>query len=271
MWGDIARAVADVVGMGVSQFGGDSGARDAQSANFEFQKQMAQNGVRWRVEDAKAAGVHPLFALGAQIPAGAPVQVFGNDNDAQTAELASRFGQDIGRAIDSTRTEDERTSARMQSLALERSELQNDLLRSQIARLNQQSGPPMPVSNPYLNRGVAGTAGFIEERPMERTISSPEAPSQEPGAIPYSGWGRTATGLTPVPSKDVKERIEDMTIPELMWSMKNLLLPHPRQAPPNSALPPGYTDWEWNLFSQEWRPVRRREVYRGAIPVDEGR
>ena len=32
--------------------------------NYEQQKEFAQHGIRWKVEDAKAAGLHPLHALG---------------------------------------------------------------------------------------------------------------------------------------------------------------------------------------------------------------
>lgn len=45
-------------------------------AQLAYQKEFAQHGLRWRVEDAKAAGLHPLSALGAQgLPAYSPVGV----------------------------------------------------------------------------------------------------------------------------------------------------------------------------------------------------
>ncbi len=36
-----------------------------QGLNYEQQKEFAQNAVQWRTEDAQAAGVHPLYAMGA--------------------------------------------------------------------------------------------------------------------------------------------------------------------------------------------------------------
>lgn len=58
--------------------GGALDARDARKASknalnisnlasdreYQRQKEFAQNQIRWRVDDAKAAGLHPLFALG---------------------------------------------------------------------------------------------------------------------------------------------------------------------------------------------------------------
>ncbi|MEM2002493.1 MAG: hypothetical protein QXT77_07620 [Candidatus Methanomethylicaceae archaeon] len=45
---------------------GASSQRKANKRNILAQREFAQKGIRWRVADAKAAGVHPLFALGAQ-------------------------------------------------------------------------------------------------------------------------------------------------------------------------------------------------------------
>jgi hypothetical protein len=39
--------------------------RDTNSANIAMQKEFAQQGIGWKVADAKKAGIHPLFALGA--------------------------------------------------------------------------------------------------------------------------------------------------------------------------------------------------------------
>lgn len=57
-------------------------------------------------------------------------------------------GQDVSRAINATRTGKERVDAftsTMQKLQLQRAGLENDLLASQISKINQAGGnPPMP-------------------------------------------------------------------------------------------------------------------------------
>lgn len=40
-------------------------AREQQDRNIQMQTDFAQHGVQWRVQDAKNAGVHPMYALGA--------------------------------------------------------------------------------------------------------------------------------------------------------------------------------------------------------------
>lgn len=65
-------------------------AADANSANADFQREFAQNSLQWRVNDAKAAGLHPLAALGANLNAGIPSYVGSNhSNSSAYAELAS--------------------------------------------------------------------------------------------------------------------------------------------------------------------------------------
>ncbi len=38
---------------------------ESQALNYDQQKEFAQNQIQWRTEDAQAAGVHPLYAMGA--------------------------------------------------------------------------------------------------------------------------------------------------------------------------------------------------------------
>lgn len=261
--GDIAEGAGSVLGL----FGGNDRTSDRMASNFAFQREMAQHGVRWRVEDAKAAGIHPLFALGANLPAGSPVQVFESEDN--FGDRLARAGQGLSRAMDATRTSGERVSARLDALMLERSELQNELLRSQIARLNQQRNPAMPSVGPNLEMLPGqGDVPIYESKPLEVTIPHVSMPHSEPSAITDVGWAKTATGgVVPVPSKDVKERIEDNFIPETMWAVRNLLIPNlpfvrPR-TPPRDMLPSGADHWEWSRLRQEFVPMWRRSPVTG--------
>lgn len=69
---------------------------------YERQKEFAQNGLRWKVEDAKAAGIHPIFAVGANTATYSPQAAVGSDFG------LSDFGQNIGRAIEAKQTHEER-------------------------------------------------------------------------------------------------------------------------------------------------------------------
>lgn len=204
--------------------------------NLQAQKEFAQHGIRWKVADAKAAGLHPLAALGTQTASYTPVSV------GDTYSNLGSAGQDIGRAIDSTRTHGERQESNgiLGKLAVERATLENDLIRSQINKNNQAGTPPARPSLDarYLNlEGQGDGAKLIEQKPMEQTPTDPGRPGQEPGAVVDIGWSRHPNGrYYPMPSKDAKERMEDQFIPQTMWALRNFTpgtdLGVPFKAPP---------------------------------------
>lgn len=97
----------------------EKAAEKAASRQEAVSREFAQHGVRWRVEDAKAAGIHPLAALGASTHTapGLPVPASG---DAVGAGLSS-----LGKAIDEA--------------SAERPALENDLLRAQIRKTDAET------------------------------------------------------------------------------------------------------------------------------------
>lgn len=127
---------SDLVGGAVSSVGslagGIIGSRNqakANAANYNAQKEFAQNGISWRVADAKRAGIHPLFALGGSGATYSPsAQTVGDYN------LGS-VGNAMGQAIASRQSSFERS---MQSEQLKNAKLQNSLLESQIANLDSE-------------------------------------------------------------------------------------------------------------------------------------
>lgn len=58
--GSIASAVGSLAGAGLSAWS----ANKINSDNLAFQREVAQNGVRWKVADMRAAGLNPLLSTG---------------------------------------------------------------------------------------------------------------------------------------------------------------------------------------------------------------
>lgn len=121
--------------------------------NEQLQKDFAQQGIRWKVADAKAAGIHPLYALGATTHSYSPVSV-GTTADTSLGSAVASAGQDISRSINATRTAPERMEAKMVSkLQLEGLALDNEIKRaswaSQVQRLKQNENPPIPAFGPF--------------------------------------------------------------------------------------------------------------------------
>lgn len=113
----LLKIAAPVIGAAGSLFGGSKdreAAEQQQFQNYLNQKEFAQMGIRWRVEDAKAAGLHPLYALqgsGATFSPNPIVTNFG--------ESFSRAGQDLGRAASALVSPNEKamTSAQLEVAA----------------------------------------------------------------------------------------------------------------------------------------------------------
>lgn len=254
-----------LIAAGSNLIGGLLGSRD-KAKDRDMQKEFAQSGIQWKVEDAKKAGVHPLYALGAQTHSFAPVSTGSTD----LASGISAAGQDISRAVNATSPQATRLNAfttAAQTLGLEKASLENDLLRSQIAKINQTITPAMPTpSQRYLVEGQGSTAlpsGLVETEAMRRTAGDPLSLHTEPGAIGDVGYARTASGgYAPVMSYDVKQRLEEDLPGMLLWNLRNRLLPTigANQSPPNAPVPSGYDAWIYDPFSQEYRPHKRSRI-----------
>lgn len=257
MLGELISAGASLVG-GIM---GNNSQKQQAKANAKMQKEFAQHGIRWKVADAKAAGIHPLAALGAQTVSFTP-QAIGSDLSTGIANA----GQDIGRAINSTRTQGERVDAytkSMQLMSLQRAGLENELLKSQLIRANAPgTPPPMPDSrNNYLIPGQTGS-GLVQTKALERSSYAPGNPSQEAGAVTDTGYTRTPTGYPPVMSKDARDRLEDDLIGMIAWNVRNRILPTvgSNLNPPARTLAPGEF-WVYDPFAQEYRVSRKRPKY----------
>lgn len=149
MIGSIISAGANIIG-GLMGQSSASKAAEQQAAlarqNMQLQEDFAKKGIRWKVEDARSAGIHPLYALGAPTTSFSPVSMSSTADNSLGRGIAAA-GSDIGRAVNATRTGQERVDAytqAAQTLSLEKGALENQLLASQIKRLETQSNPPMP-------------------------------------------------------------------------------------------------------------------------------
>lgn len=241
------------------------------SKDRRSQKQVAQNSIQWRVADAKAAGVHPLYALGA------PTMSFSPVGDGGAGAGLSQMGQDISRARAAQMDRNERNKEwmagavdrqmqrRSNELQLQNMELQNSLLASRIANVNQPGTPP-GIPQDQLSDG-----GRFQPSPASPTISASDNPAREAGHITDFGYVRQNDGgIGIMPSRDAKDRTEDSLIEETLWGIRNRVAPalSGLRAPSLSQypLPPNHV-WRWDPVRQAFYPfntVRRVPVRRGG-------
>lgn len=266
MWGGIAAAAGNIVGGLIGAHGAKKQAemesatqRDVANYNAQMQKEFAQKGVQWKVADAKEAGISPLAALGAQTHSFSPIQISGGSGPSPgqiMGNAVSDMGQNIGRSLMAVATQEERKRQLLQTknLELKNQLLEQDLVRQQKynsnLRTSWSNNPSMPL---------------IEHQPSRITGQIGSKMSQQAGSIADVGFANTGTGLAPIPSQDVKERIEDQIVPESMWALRNYIMPNigKGEMPTDQEVQrnfPGARGVKWSVLKQEWKPVYKEEA-----------
>lgn len=224
MFGALLGAAASIG----SSLLGKSSAEKAAKRNEATQREFAQNGIKWKVEDAKRAGIHPLYALGANTTSFSPTNV-----GADYSGLASA-GQDIGRAIDSTRSNPERqAAAALTGAQLEGLNLDNDLKRaelaSKLATVRAQVGPGLPGPTTASVWGLDGQGNAPQVDAPELKRSSTRDITADgryvSGASPSVDLMMNTDGsYTPVMPKQLAESMESDPTGVLEWVIRNRLL-----------------------------------------------
>lgn len=155
-------SIFGAIGSLVGGLFGNSAAKKRQTEMLRWQENMDNTKIQRLQKDAKAAGVHPLAAMGASLTSPSPVAVGGYPD-------FSDMGQNVGRAIDATMSAPEKVSnytKAAQALTLDKMQLENDLIRTQLvnsaARTVNQAGNPPPFR--------AGTAGPLLQSAENRVL-----------------------------------------------------------------------------------------------------
>lgn len=261
--------------------------------NYEAQKEFAQNGIRWRVADAKAAGLHPLAALGAAPQGFSPsfqsLPQFGGTDYSWVGDVGNQLGQmgqNIGRAVQAKATEKERAEvaayeSEARKLDLENKQLQNDRLRQQMidnalasmqATRNQPGQPPamqqvIPTGRDariLQGQGDAHTSNLFTVKPAEVVASDPATPAAEAGTHPEITYFRTADGgYAPMRSNQASQSLEDDSIGNIAYHVRNRLgsfNSNQEFAPPRSYLPSRGKNpdefWIYDNLRGAWYPSR---------------
>lgn len=233
--------------------------------NIAYQREFAQQGIQWKVADAKAAGLNPLAALGAStssfsnVVAPQPAPQGGS----RPGDALVKAGQSVDRAIQSTQSADDQAFTQAsRALSLQKGQLENDLLASQIRLANQPgNGPPTPAAAQQFSGGipdshmvVPGTSAneAVAARwplPSERLVQvDPDKVTSGVGSVtaglhPETTFTRMANGgFYPEPSRDMSVAMFNPWS-QTAWSMRNMLMPTVL----DSFRPPQFRGDDWTF------------------------
>lgn len=210
----IAAAGSFASGLG-SLMGGGGTSRKRERDSYVIAAEEQRKNIGPWLKAVEAAGIHPLIGMGQNPVASPSVSVGGGDSN-RLAGL-EQMGQGVSRALSAGQNQEQRIITKQaQQLQLENMSLQNDLLRSQITRISEPTTPPMSGAN-YNLKGQT-QSGVVDMLPSEQIHSYPNQPHRQAGTI--NTYQIDSQGGV-VPSEQMKTRIEDDFIAQMMWHLKN--------------------------------------------------
>lgn len=215
----IAAAGISTVGNLLGGLLGRKSSGDAADANVKAQREFAQNGIQWKVEDAKKAGIHPLYALGSNTHSFTPTYV----GDTSLPQAFANVGQDIGRAMmanadQETRQGVAKAAAEVHKLQVEKLGLENDLLRQDLMTKQAQIGPPAPsLTRDGFKLGPGGTLPLWSTDVVTVEPSKITSPRSDDSSIEAGPPGPAykeydlgpVLGKWKLPGEQVTEALED--------------------------------------------------------------
>lgn len=200
MWPSLISAGASLVGGLINRRSNES----AGNKNQDLSRDFAQHGISWKVADAKRAGIHPLYAMGANTSSPGAAYV----GDSSLGQSVSNMGQDISRAVQAGQSATARAATEIQKAQLEQLNLQNEGIRLDNQRKTGQLGPPLP----------------FEKKPAEITMSNPDIPHLTAGPSSPGGtlfnMGMLGDNWD-LPSGQLNQALEDMGLAKYAYVFAN--------------------------------------------------
>lgn len=263
-----------LIGAATSLFAGNQqnkANKKAAELQYKQQKEFAQSGIQWKTEDAKKAGIHPLYAMGANTVSYSPQSVGGADYS-----HISDAGQNIGRAIDATRSGPARgVATALTAIQMEGLQLDNDIkratLNSALATARQPGNSP-GLPSATQTAGATGITGqgntpqtdgpSIEHSKKISPVNTGQT-SAEFAQVPEVQYARTKTGWAPTMPQQLSESYENDWIGGWQWQYRNKYAPSLESQkyynPPAHVKLPLGTQWTYNPAVGEWQIVRSQQ------------
>lgn len=264
-----AGLLGDYLGMREAGKQSDS-ARESEerfaTEQMKMQREFAQMGIRWRVEDARAAGLHPLAALGASGAAYSPVTPMFQP-DYSKSDFFRSAGQSVNRAMAAVSTPEDRAA---KVLHLKSLDLDNKIKERQLLEMQRSvAGPGAPSLVPF-GQAINGQGDSLDQNLMRSRLwsalgfrGSPphqDRPAQEKGYRSDVSFTQGDDAVYPMIPESISESMEEAPwLVKRMWEFRNMIKPNigAGRTPPKSDLPPGFKRWRWSFSKQGWIPEKR--------------
>lgn len=163
----------------------------------QFQREMAQNSISWRVQDAQRAGISPLAALGAPTfsptVSAPPVDYSAGGGGSNIGAGLRNLGANIHDLVGKTQTAEEKAAEVRRSVLFDQQVKSNDLelqiKAANLALMTRKLQVPGAAD-------VGGSDGLVKIVPDKVTSGNPSDPSLTAGDHPPSATQKGYGGGT---------------------------------------------------------------------------
>ena len=189
--------------------------KNRAEARYQFDQQM-DHSVRRRMEDAKRAGIHPLFAMGASVGASPTMAHSGSGTTGSAVgDAVSRLGQRLAEA----QIRRELAGAKKDESEAQLADSKTATLTSRLASSGRDGVRtyPYPVGD-YVDMGMAYGPGWIEEPSFTIASKRPGVEASPPVPV-YKEFERAdgSTGLAFGAGIPGAEELNAIWIPLQNW------------------------------------------------------
>lgn len=154
--GDIIGAGASLIGGNISDKRNAAMAREQWNANYNAQKEFAQNSIQWRKQDAIKAGINPYAVVGGQTQGFTPQDMSYNSS---YGEAVSRAGNRLGDMMGQLQMASAKEDLQGKKLDNEVKALDVANKQLQLKQMGQVSAS-IPSANPALMDSVPKLGDF---------------------------------------------------------------------------------------------------------------
>lgn len=195
-------------------------AGKAADVEYGRQKEFAQNSIQWRVNDAKKAGLHPLYALGGHGATYSPQAALGDDYG--ISEASRYVGEGLARSAEAKQAK--KLAQFSQELQLKQLSLENKRLASDVKKNDAETLRTLKETQ-VLDKKYGGGVGFGSG---SNSIVSDTLSTSVPGqAVNGSSVAASSPqALLTSPDKEFKESTSSFGFDKVASSLQYERLPN---------------------------------------------
>lgn len=156
-WAAVGKIAGDIGGTWLNYSLQKKADADARREQYWKDKEFAQHGVRWRVEDARKAGLHPLAALGISPAQGSTA--FAGDHTSAHGGLSEGLSQ-LGSKFDKK----DPYTEKLKKLDLRKKNLELRILEKELENMGVGEGPRTDSLGNLITDSKGNLTGMDSQR-----------------------------------------------------------------------------------------------------------